>query len=120
MLKERVLLPVEISQFFPSTQLCSNPECTFRGPKGLTKRVHAFPECRLVLDRDVNAARNLEQEGVRLVSADNNLGAERYRSHARGDLPAILTDRIVYSYNTIPGVRARWVDEAGSFLRSGW
>jgi len=50
--------------------------------------MHACPECGLVLDRDVNAARNLEQEGVCLVSAGNNLGAERYRSHARGDLPA--------------------------------
>jgi len=118
-LKERVLLLVEIPRFFPSTQLCSNPECTFRGPKGLTERMHACPECGLVLDRDVNAARNLEQEGVCLVSAGNNLGAERYRSHARGDLPATLTERMVSSYNTIPGVWARLVAETGSSLRSG-
>jgi len=115
--KERVGLPTEVSRFFPSTQLCSTPGCVYRGRKMLAERRHRCPECGLVLDRDVNAARNIEQEGLGVLSTHDNLGAERYQSHARGDLPSTLAARMVDYYATIPGVRARWVGEAGSSLR---
>lgn len=115
--KERMELPAEIFRFFSSTQLCSNLECTFRGPKGLTERVHACPECGLVLDRDVNAARNIEQDGLSVLSPHDNLGAEHYQSHARGDLPSTLATRMVEYYASIPGVWAKWVGKAGSSLR---
>ena len=80
----------------------------------LADRVFICPECGLDLDRDINAARNIEEEGLKLLTIHDNLGAERNRSHARGDLPATLTERMVAYYNTIPEVRARWVAEAGN------
>jgi putative transposase len=40
-----------------TTQACS--QCGNMVPKGLSVRVHACPVCGLVLDRDVNAARNI-------------------------------------------------------------
>jgi putative transposase len=40
-----------------TTQACS--ECGSIVPKGLSVRVHVCPNCGLVLDRDINAARNI-------------------------------------------------------------
>jgi len=40
-----------------TTQACSG--CGRMVPKGLSVRVHACPDCGLILDRDVNAARNI-------------------------------------------------------------
>ena len=40
-----------------TTQVCSR--CGLIVPKGLSVRVHACPDCGLILDRDVNAARNI-------------------------------------------------------------
>ena len=40
-----------------TTEACSG--CGSIVPKGLSVRVHACPDCGLVLDRDVNAARNI-------------------------------------------------------------
>ena len=40
-----------------TTQACSG--CGSIVPKGLSVRVHACPDCGLILDRDVNAARNI-------------------------------------------------------------
>jgi putative transposase len=40
-----------------TTQACSG--CGGMVPKDLSVRVHACPDCGLVLDRDVNAARNI-------------------------------------------------------------
>jgi putative transposase len=40
-----------------TSQVCSG--CGSMVPKGLSVRVHACPDCGLVLDRDVNAARNI-------------------------------------------------------------
>jgi putative transposase len=40
-----------------TSQACSG--CGSIVPKGLSVRVHVCPDCGLVLDRDVNAARNI-------------------------------------------------------------
>jgi putative transposase len=40
-----------------TSQACSG--CGLVVPKGLSVRVHVCPDCGLVLDRDVNAARNI-------------------------------------------------------------
>ena len=47
-----------------TSQECSG--CHARVPKGLHVRVHACPHCGLVLDRDVNAAINVQRRGQRL------------------------------------------------------
>jgi putative transposase len=46
-----------------TSQTCSG--CGKPVPKGLAVRVHSCPHCGLVLDRDVNAARNIESRGQR-------------------------------------------------------
>ena len=47
-----------------TSQECSG--CQERVPKGLHVRVHACPHCGLVLDRDVNAAVNVQARGHRV------------------------------------------------------
>ena len=45
-----------------TSQLCSG--CGALVPKPLSERTHRCPVCGLVLDRDVNAARNILREGI--------------------------------------------------------
>jgi len=47
-----------------TSQECSG--CQERVPKGLRVRVHACPHCGLVLDRDINAAVNVQARGHRV------------------------------------------------------
>lgn len=61
---------VKIGRFFPSSQLCSNPDCgVLNGPKPLSVREWTCPACGTLHDRDVNAARNIRIEGQRIVAA---------------------------------------------------
>lgn len=56
---------VIVDRFFPSTRRCSH--CHDRGPKlDVSLREWACTECGAVHDRDVNAAVNLRDEGMRL------------------------------------------------------
>jgi len=60
---------VKIDRFYPSTQLCSG--CGYknesvRGLKGLKVREWICPNCGEVHDRDLNAARNILKEGIRV------------------------------------------------------
>jgi putative transposase len=59
---------VRVDPFYPSSKTCNacghiNRDLT------LADRVWGCPVCGTVLDRDVNAARNIRDEGLRLVSA---------------------------------------------------
>ena len=47
-----------------TSQICSG--CGVRVEKGLGERMHRCPECGLVLDRDVNAARNVLKRGLEI------------------------------------------------------
>lgn len=61
-------LLVQIDTFFPSSQLCSN--CGYRNSevKDLEIREWICPKCGANHDRDVNAANNILQEGIRIIS----------------------------------------------------
>lgn len=55
---------VEIDRFFPSSKLCSN--CNHKNTNlKLSDRSWACPSCKTVLDRDLNAAKNILAEGLR-------------------------------------------------------
>lgn len=56
---------VIVDRFFPSTRRCS--DCHAKGPSlDVSVREWTCTECGAVHDRDVNAARNLRDEGMRL------------------------------------------------------
>jgi putative transposase len=56
---------VKVGRYYPSSQTCSG--CGARTMLALWQRVYDCTGCGLVLDRDVNAARNIRDEGQRLM-----------------------------------------------------
>lgn len=60
---------VKVDRFFARSQLCSC--CSYKNPETKNLSIHAWicPDCGTHHDRDVNAAINIRNEGMRLVTA---------------------------------------------------
>lgn len=61
----------KVSRWFPSTKTCS--KCGHIQTVPLSARVYKCPECGLVMDRDTNAAINIQQEGLRLIAVPESI-----------------------------------------------
>ena len=69
---------VRVGRNYPSTQTCS--QCGARTKLALRQRVYDCAACGLAVDRDVNAARNIRTEGLRLL---------RERQHQQNNVASI-------------------------------
>lgn len=76
-LESRWCTLVRISRWYPSTQTCS--ECSYRlegeSKLNLGQRFWTCPSCNTAHDRDVNAAKNIRREAIRLVMKNGQSAA---------------------------------------------
>ncbi|VVC06061.1 Putative transposase DNA-binding domain protein [uncultured archaeon] len=71
-LKEKGGQLLKIERSDPSSQLCSS--CGSRHPMPLSERTYTCPVCGLVMDRDLNAAINILQLGIRKYFGKDAVG----------------------------------------------
>jgi len=110
MLKPNIQTPIEIEKWFPSTKTCC--KCGHKYNIKLKDRIYICQnkECGNIMDRDLNSAKCLDDEGLRRLS----VGTERI--DFKPEEIKTNTLNILDYLNKIPYVTANLVDETGSSL----
>ena len=67
---------IEVDKYFPSSKTCSNCH-SLKADLDLSDRVYTCQSCGLKIDRDLNAALNLRQEGFRIYTVGHTGSACR-------------------------------------------
>jgi len=63
-LQRKAVTPIVVEKWYPSTQLCS--KCGSRQKMKQSERTYLCKSCGATFDRDINAAINIEKEGLRI------------------------------------------------------
>jgi len=69
--EERGHRVVVVNRFYPSSKMCSHCGET-KAKLAISDRVFECRKCGISLDRDVNAARNIREEGIRLLTSETS------------------------------------------------
>ncbi|MGA9382677.1 MAG: RNA-guided endonuclease TnpB family protein, partial [Phormidium sp.] len=73
---------VEVDRFFPSTKLCNC--CKYKNDSlTLEDREWNCPKCGTYHDRDENAAKNIREEGIRIMSTNTD-GQSEFKACGEG------------------------------------
>jgi putative transposase len=82
---DRSAMLVKVGRYDPSSRTCSR--CGARAKLPLWQRVYDCASCGVVLDRDVNAARNIRAEGQRLLREQQEHDVASIRGETRNGEP---------------------------------
>lgn len=61
-----------VDRHFPSSQICNNCGFLNKEAKQLNKKTIICPQCGRIYDRDINAAKNIRDEGLRILNTKKN------------------------------------------------
>jgi putative transposase len=89
--EERGHCVVVVNRYYPSSKMCSHCGET-RAKLALSDRVFECSNCGIYLDRDVNAARNIRDEGIRLLTYDALIVAGHQPETLNADSRDLETD----------------------------
>jgi len=85
---------IKVDRFFPSSKLCSTPGCDYKAEK-LTLKIRTWtcPQCGVVHDRDINAAKNIEIEGLTQLAPVGTKGPQLRDAGGEGVYPMAVSPR---------------------------
>lgn len=71
---------ITVDRFYPSSQICSSCGAQWPGAKDLAVRSWICPICGAAHDRDINAAINIRNEGLRLQAQNEQMNGRARRA----------------------------------------
>ena len=91
---------IEVDRFFPSSKTCNH--CLHKvSEMPLDVRHWDCPKCKSRNDRDVNAAKNIKDEALRIIALGTSASANG-RSVSRGGKISVLSDAVPVEVGSYP------------------